>query len=76
MAARLRKTHQDDVRSKIQASQIINRLNKHILGEVELSATQIAASRILLDKSVANLSSIEHSGDSDNPIALAFKWKE
>lgn len=54
MAERLRKTHQDDVRKKIQASQIINRLQNHIYGKVELTASQVAAARILLDKSVSN----------------------
>ena len=76
MAARLRKTHQDDVRTKIQATQLINRLTKHALGEVDMSATQVQAIRILLDKSLPNLAAVEHSGDAENPVALAFKWKE
>jgi len=76
MAARLRKTHQDDVRTKIQATQLINRLTKHALGEVDMSSTQVQAIRILLDKSLPNLAAVEHSGDAENPVALAFKWKE
>ena len=59
----MRKRHQDDVRAKIGASQIVNRLQKHVNGELELSATQIQSARILLDKSLPNLQSTEVSGD-------------
>mgnify|MGYP006271104549 CR=1 FL=1 len=76
MAARLRKTHQEDVRQKIQATQIVNRLTKHALGEIEMTATQVQASRILLDKSVANLSNVEHSGNPDMPVKIEFAWKQ
>lgn len=59
MAARMRKTHQDDVRAKIQASQLINRLMGHIQGSVQLAPTQITAIKILLDKSLPNLSDVK-----------------
>lgn len=62
MAARLRKHHQDDVREKIQASQIINRLQDHFDGAVELSATQMKAAEILLKKSLPDLSAVEVTG--------------
>ena len=58
MATRLNLRHSETVRTKIQASQLINRLTNHALGEVELSQTQIAAIKILLDKSVPNLSAV------------------
>lgn len=70
MAARIRKHHQDEVRARIQASQLVNRLTDHALGEVELSATQIRAIEILLKKSIPDLSSIEVSGDEENPLQL------
>lgn len=54
MAARLRAHHQEDVRQKIQASQIINRLQDYFNGNVELSQGQIQSAKILLDKSVSN----------------------
>ncbi len=47
MAERLRKMHQDDVRAKIQTSQLINRLENHALGELDLSSTQIKAIEVL-----------------------------
>ena len=55
--------HQEDVRRKIQASQLVNRLSDHALGKLELSATQIKAIEILLRKSIPDLTAIEHSGE-------------
>lgn len=72
MPARLRKTHQEDVRTKIQASQIINRLQKHIVGDIEMSASQVNAAKILLGKSLPDLSSVQLSGDTENPVAVSL----
>jgi len=66
------KLHQDDVRAKIQASQLVNRLTNHAFGEVELSATQIKAIEILLRKSVPDLSAITLEG-GDNPLEMIHK---
>ena len=71
MAARLRKTHQDDVRMKIQASQLVNRLTDHALGEVELSSTQVRAIEILLRKSIPDLTSVEMTGADGGPLVMA-----
>jgi len=54
MAARLRKTHQEDVRTKIKIGNIIDRLEKHVAGEIELSASQVTSAKILLDKTMSN----------------------
>lgn len=54
MAARLRATHQNDVRLKIQATQLINRLQAHADGEIDLTSSQVQAAKILLDKSISN----------------------
>ena len=70
MAARLRAYHQDEIRAKIQASQLVNRLTGHALGEVELTPTQIKAIEILLRKSLADLSAITISGDGNNPLEV------
>lgn len=66
------KRHQDDVRAKIQASQLINVLQNHALNadSGELPASRLKAIEILLRKSVPDLSAITHSGDADNPIAV------
>ena len=70
MAARLKAYHQDEIRAKIQASQLVNRLTGHALGEIELTPTQIKAIEILLRKSLADLSAITISGDGDNPLEV------
>lgn len=55
MAARkLRTRHQDDIRAKIQASVVIERLTRHVKGELELSPAQVSSAKVLLDKSLSN----------------------
>ena len=66
MAARTRKLrHDDETRAKIQTSQLVNRLTDHVLGEVELSATQVTAALGLLRKTLPDLAAVEHSGEVD-----------
>lgn len=69
MAARLRKTHQDDVRKKIQASKLIGLLQEHASGKREMSATQVQSAKILLDKSVSNAPT-ELTGSGGGPITV------
>lgn len=74
MAGRpMNKLHQDDVRKKIQASQLLNRLTDHAFGEVELSQSQIKAIEILLRKSLPDLSSVTISGDPENPLNASLQ---
>lgn len=57
MAARKNRiTHDAKTRQKIQASQIVNRLINHTLGEVEMTSTQVRAAEILLKKTLPDLS--------------------
>ncbi|WP_146242713.1 hypothetical protein [Paraburkholderia silvatlantica] len=73
MAARLRKTHQDDVRAKIQASQLINVLQNHALGLTEdLPASRLKAIEILLKKTLPDLSQLqaEHTGPEGGPLVV------
>lgn len=78
MAARLRRPHQDEVRAKIQASQLINVLQKHALSDdaPELSTSRLKAIEILLRKSVPDLSSVELGGPEggDIPFGLSVKF--
>ena len=68
------KLHQEDVRRKIQVSQLINVLQDHALtGEGKLEPTRMKAIEILLKKAMPDLSSIELSGDQDNPVNLIQK---
>lgn len=69
MAARLRKNHQDEIRTKIQTSQLINVLEKHALGETdEMPNSRLKAIEILLSKTLPNLQSTELIGDPDAPL--------
>jgi hypothetical protein len=69
MAARLNRMHSEQVRAKIQASVIIDRLQKHVAGDIEMTASQITAAQVLLDRSVPKLSQIQHVGDPENPVS-------
>lgn len=69
MAARINRKHTEDIRKKIQASVIVQRMHKHIMGELEMTATQIAAANSLLDRSVPKLSQIQHVG-GETPLQL------
>ena len=76
MAARLRKTHQDDVRSKIKTSQLVNRLTEHALGLVDLSATQVRAIEVLIRKTLPDLQSVDLSAtDGTLGEAGAYAWQ-
>ena len=72
MAVRKKLNHDDKTRQKIQVSQLINRLQKHIHGEVELEQTQIRAIEILLKKALPDLQSIEMVAEvSQSPAVIA-----
>lgn len=73
MATRKKLVHDENTRLKIQTSQLINRLNNHALGELELTQSQIRAIEILLKKSLPDLQSIEHKGDVDAPLPFVIK---
>lgn len=66
------KLHQDDVRTKIQASQLVNRLTDHALNGLELSQSQIKAIEILLRKSLPDLSAVVLSSDPENPVGITL----
>lgn len=79
MAARIRARHQDEIRAKIQASNLIHRVQQYAMGELadeDISPNRLNAIKMLLNKTLPDLQSVEHSGDSDNPVSLAFGWKK
>jgi hypothetical protein len=69
MAARKNRSHPEIVRQRIRTTQLVKRLQKYALGELEqgkvvdLSQGQIRAIEVLLKKAVPDLSAIEHSGE-------------
>jgi hypothetical protein len=71
----INKLHQEDVRKKIQVSQLLNVLQNHALGETEeLSPTRMKAIEILLRKSMPDMASVTISGDSDQPLQHIVTW--
>jgi len=71
----INKLHQEDVRKKIQVSQLLNVLQNHALGiDEELSPTRMKAIEILLRKSMPDMASVTISGDSDQPLQHIVTW--
>lgn len=71
MAARKQLWHPDEVKAKIQASQLINRLTKHALSsEPIMDASQVTAAVKLLNKVVPDLKAVEHTGADGGPVVL------
>ncbi|MEN9924362.1 MAG: hypothetical protein RL268_488 [Pseudomonadota bacterium] len=73
MAARKQLFHPDEVKKRIQASQLINRLQSHALADSTgdnyrplMTDSQVRAAFGLLDKVVPNLKAVEFSGTGEN----------
>jgi hypothetical protein len=67
--------HQEDVRGKIQATQIINRLYSAFQGEVELTAIQVNIAKTLLDKVLPDLKAIEQTTQLTADVEV-YAWQE
>lgn len=82
-ARKVKIRHDDETRAKIQAAQIINRLQGCINGTVELSATQVSAANILLRKVLPDLTATELTGEVlthyvarlPDPITNVDEWQ-
>jgi hypothetical protein len=61
-------SYAEAVRARIRAGGIVKRLEDHVLGKVEMSATQVSAALGLLRKTVPDLASVEHTGRDGGPI--------
>lgn len=74
MAARKQLWHPDEVRQKIQASQLINRLMKHVNSDKPImDSSQVTAAVKLLGKVLPDLSATTLSGDPENPVQTVTK---
>jgi hypothetical protein len=74
MAARLRPRHQEEVKAKIQASQLLNFLQKHALnGKDVVNPTRIDAAKFLLNKLLSNAPT-EVSGPDGGPVQIDASW--
>jgi len=72
MAARLKPRHQEEIRTKIQTSQLVNVLQNHALGtdEKEMTQTRMKAIEILLRKTLPDLSATELTGEGGGPLQV------
>lgn len=63
MAKRKQLFHPEEVKKKIQASQLINRLQENALSDEEIMTPgQIQSANSLLDRVVPKLKAVEHTG--------------
>lgn len=74
MATRNNLYQQDKTKKLIQATQLINRLVAHAQGEIELSATQIQAAKIVIGKTIPDLKSVELTGAEGGPVEAVVRW--
>lgn len=66
MAARKRKIlHDEETRSRIQATQIVNRFMACLNGEVTLDPQQVSVGKALLNKVLPDLSSVALGQDDE-----------
>jgi hypothetical protein len=72
MAARKRIGLSENTRERIRTTMLVKRLEDHVLGECELSQTQISAIRMLLDRTLPVLSSVEVTGSEGGPLKVEF----
>lgn len=69
--ARKRTWTPEIVRQRIRTSMIMRRLTDHVLGNVKMSPSQVAAGLGLLRKTLPDLSQVDHSGSVEmNPDEL------
>ena len=65
MPARNRPGLSENTRKRIQTTMLVKRLEEHILGDVELSATQVRGIEVLLKKTLPDLSAIHSTSDEE-----------
>jgi hypothetical protein len=70
LAARSRLQHQEEVKKRIQTSQIVNRLNAQALDKIKMTPMAVKAAEILLRKTIPDLKAIEHTGDIDMSLRV------
>jgi hypothetical protein len=69
MAARKHKIkHDEQTKRRIQASQLLNRLESYAKGEIEMTQGQVMAAKVVIGKSIPDLKSIEHSASEEKPV--------
>ena len=72
-ARTLKPRHQDDIRAKIQGSQLINVLQNHAIKGTKLNPSRITAAQILLRKILPDQTAIDASVDHVGKIVHETK---
>lgn len=67
--------HQDSVRAKIQASQLINRLQKDAMGELELTDGQRDSAKFLVHKILGNAPSVIEGPGDEGEHKIEVSWR-
>jgi hypothetical protein len=57
----------DRVRERIRVTKLVQVLELHALGKIEMSATRIRAAEVVLRKALPDLTAVEHSGFIETP---------
>lgn len=70
MAARNRPGLSENTRQRIQSTMLVKRLMDHVLGKCDLSATQVQAARVLLNKTLPDLSAVEMDAHIEGKVTL------
>lgn len=74
LAKRKQLWHPDEVRKRIQASQLINRLQDHVNSPTPLmDSSQVTAATKLLGKVLPDLSATAFTEDKDGALTALFK---
>ena len=63
-----RRSMNENAIGKIKAGQIITRFMKHVKGTIEMSPTQVAAGKALLDRVLPSLRHIEHEVEVEHVL--------
>ena len=77
MAKRINAAHEKDIREKIKASQLVNRLQDNALADQEfLTSGQIKSIETLLDRVIPKLQSVKHEGPGeDGAFIMSFRFE-
>lgn len=62
----------EETRSRIQTTQLLNRLTNHGLGKNKMSNTQVTAALGVLKKSLPDLAAVELTGKAGGPLVITW----
>jgi hypothetical protein len=63
----------EEARRKIKTTQLINRLQDHVFGKIDLSQSQVSATGLLLKKVLPDLAVMQLTGADGDPIEFIHR---